>query len=66
MTYSCAIGVAKPDHRAFEIAAESLGVTLADCLFIDDTEVNVLAAREVGMRAEVFRSAEQARDLTTA
>ncbi|GAB3983791.1 HAD family phosphatase [Actinoallomurus acanthiterrae] len=65
-TYSCAIGVAKPDHRAFEIAAGSLGVTPADCLFIDDTEVNVVAAREVGMRAEVFRSAEQVRGLLTA
>ncbi|MCO6006503.1 HAD family phosphatase [Actinoallomurus purpureus] len=64
LTYSCAIGVAKPDHRAFEIAAEHLGVAPADCLFIDDTEVNVLAAREVGMRAEVFHSPDQARDLT--
>ncbi|GAA4626254.1 HAD family phosphatase [Actinoallomurus vinaceus] len=63
LTYSCAIGVAKPDHRAFEIAAERLGVTPADCLFIDDTEVNVVAAREVGMRAEVFRSIEQVRAL---
>jgi putative hydrolase of the HAD superfamily len=62
-TYSCAIGVAKPDHRAFEIAAERLGVTPADCLFIDDTEVNVVAAREVGMRAEVFTSPDQVRAL---
>ncbi|MCO5974466.1 HAD family hydrolase [Actinoallomurus soli] len=65
-TYSCAIGVAKPDHRAFEIAAERLGVAPADCLFIDDAEVNVVAAREVGMRAEVFRSVDQVRALTTA
>jgi putative hydrolase of the HAD superfamily len=65
-TYSCAIGVAKPDHRAFEIAAESLGVSPADCLFIDDTEVNVVAAREVGMRAEIFVSVEQVRALTAA
>jgi putative hydrolase of the HAD superfamily len=65
-TYSCAIGVAKPDHRAFEIAAERLGVKPADCLFIDDNEVNVTAAREVGMRAEVFRSVDQIRALTAA
>ncbi|MEV5708829.1 HAD family phosphatase [Actinoallomurus sp. NPDC052274] len=66
LTYSCAIGVAKPDHRAFEIAAERLGVAPVDCLFIDDTEVNVVAAREVGMRAEVFRSVDQIRALTAA
>lgn len=63
-TYSCDIGVAKPDRRAYEIAAERLGVDPADCLFIDDSEANVLAAREVGMRAEVFRSRDQVRELT--
>jgi putative hydrolase of the HAD superfamily len=60
-TYSCDIGVAKPDRRAFEIAAERLGVAPADCVFFDDTEANVLAAREAGMRAEVFTSADQVR-----
>jgi putative hydrolase of the HAD superfamily len=64
LTYSCDIGVAKPDRRAYEIAASRLGVPPAGCLFIDDSEANVMAAREVGMRAEVFRSAEQVRELT--
>jgi putative hydrolase of the HAD superfamily len=63
LTYSCQIGVAKPDHRAYEIAAARLGVEPRDCVFLDDTEANVLAAREVGMRAEVFRTPAQAREL---
>jgi putative hydrolase of the HAD superfamily len=63
LTYSCEIGVAKPDRRAYEIAATRLGVEPADCLFIDDNEVNVVAARELGMRAEVFRSRDQVRAL---
>jgi putative hydrolase of the HAD superfamily len=63
LTYSCDIGVTKPDPRAYEIAASRLGVELTDCLFIDDTEVNVVGAREVGMRAEVFRSPAQVRAL---
>lgn len=62
-TYSCVIGVAKPDYEAYRIAAERLGARPADCLFVDDTEVNVVAAREAGMRAEVFRSPEQVRAL---
>jgi putative hydrolase of the HAD superfamily len=66
LTYSCEIGVAKPDRRAYEIVAERLGVAPRDCLFIDDREVNVLAAREVGMRAEVFRTPDQVRDLLAA
>jgi putative hydrolase of the HAD superfamily len=63
LAYSCETGVAKPHHRAYEIVAERLGVAPRDCLFIDDREVNVLAAREVGMRAEVFQSPGQVRQL---
>jgi putative hydrolase of the HAD superfamily len=66
LAYSCEIGVAKPDRRAYEIVAERLGVAPRDCLFIDDREVNVLAAREVGMRAEVFRTPDQVRGLLAA
>lgn len=62
-TYSCDIGVAKPDRRAYEIAAARLGTEPAECLFIDDAEANVLGARAAGMRAEVFRSRDQVRAL---
>ncbi|NDU75892.1 HAD-IA family hydrolase [Actinomadura sp. DSM 109109] len=62
--YSCRIGVAKPDPRAYAICAGRLGVKPADVLFFDDNEGNVLAARETGMRAEVFTSPAQVRALT--
>jgi putative hydrolase of the HAD superfamily len=61
LTYSCRIGVAKPDPRAYEICAERLGVSPRDVLFFDDTESYVAGAREVGMTAEVFTSPEQVR-----
>jgi putative hydrolase of the HAD superfamily len=32
----------------------------ADCLFVDDNELNVEAARRLGMRAVLFESNEQA------
>ncbi|MFD0903881.1 HAD family hydrolase [Actinomadura sediminis] len=63
LTYSCRIGVAKPDPRAYRICADRLGVDPADVLFFDDTERNVRAAREVGMRAEVFTGPAQVRAL---
>ncbi|MFI0450696.1 HAD family hydrolase [Actinomadura sp. 6N118] len=63
LTYSCHIGVAKPDPRAYEICAERLGVTPADVIFFDDAERNVLAAREAGMTAEVFTGPAQVREL---
>ncbi|MFJ6432189.1 HAD-IA family hydrolase [Streptomyces sp. NPDC091416] len=52
------IGVAKPDLRVYRIAAELLGVALDRCLFVDDTEANVTAAREAGMAAVHYRRLE--------
>ncbi|WP_219471517.1 HAD-IA family hydrolase, partial [Nonomuraea rhizosphaerae] len=64
LTYSCRIGVAKPDPRAYEICARRLGVPPGKVLFFDDNEANVVAAREAGMKAELFTSAAQVRALT--
>ncbi|MFI0409678.1 HAD family hydrolase [Actinomadura sp. 3N508] len=61
LTYSCRIGVAKPDPRAYEICAARLGVRPSDVLFFDDTERNVIAARKAGMQAELFTSPTQIR-----
>jgi putative hydrolase of the HAD superfamily len=63
LVYSCRIGVAKPDPRAYEICAERLGVKPGDVLFFDDTERNVHAARAAGMRAELFTGPAQIRAL---
>jgi putative hydrolase of the HAD superfamily len=62
LTYSCRIGVAKPDPRAYLTCAEQLDAVPQDVLFFDDNEANVVAAREVGMAAEVFVSPEQVRE----
>ena len=52
---SADVGVAKPDHRIYELTAERLDLPPADCVFIDDAEGNVEAAREVGMSAVHYR-----------
>jgi HAD superfamily hydrolase (TIGR01509 family) len=52
-------GVIKPDERAYEIIAERLAVVPAECVFIDDQERFVTAAKEVGMEAIHFQSFEQ-------
>jgi putative hydrolase of the HAD superfamily len=56
------VGVRKPDPPIYELTLERLGdgVAAADCLFVDDVEVNVEAARALGMAAVRFRSSEQA------
>ena len=47
-------GVSKPARAAFELIAERLGVAVEDCYFIDDSEQNVDAARELEMLAFHF------------
>jgi putative hydrolase of the HAD superfamily len=54
------VGWRKPERRIYEIALERLDVPASDALFIDDVELNCQVARELGMEAVWFRSAEQA------
>lgn len=43
------VGVAKPDRRIFELAAERLGLQPDECVFVDDLAVYVHAAARTGM-----------------
>jgi epoxide hydrolase-like predicted phosphatase len=42
-------GVSKPDVRIFELACQRLGVHPRQCLFMDDSEVNIESAKQMGM-----------------
>jgi len=57
---SAAIGVAKPDAKAFERAAADVGCARspASCLFLDDQFENIVAARAIGMKATRVSDAE--------
>ena len=59
---SAFVGMRKPDPRIYELTVERLGdgIGAADCVFIDDVDVNCDAARSLGMAAVQFRSTEQA------
>ena len=51
----------KPEPEIYELTLERLGdAGAAECLFVDDVEVNVEAARELGLTAVHFRDNEQA------
>lgn len=52
-------GVAKPDPRIFELLLERFGLKASETAIIDDSAVNVEAARSVGMRAVLFESPDQ-------
>ena len=52
-------GTRKPEPRIYEITLERLGLEAEDCVFIDDVEVNVTAANDLGLHGIHFRSTEQ-------
>lgn len=56
-------GVAKPDPEIFEILEERISHlgSLDDCVFIDDTLVNVAAGQDAGLDAIHFTDAEHLR-----
>ena len=55
------VGVVKPDPRIYEIAAERFGVRPSATVFIDDSQPNVDAARQVGFDAVRFTDPDQLR-----
>ncbi len=59
---SAFVGMRKPDPPIYELTVERLGdgIGPGDCLFVDDVEANVEAARGLGMSAVRFRDNEQA------
>jgi HAD superfamily hydrolase (TIGR01509 family) len=57
---SAFVGCRKPEPEIYEIALQRIGAPAADCLFVDDVEVNCDAARKLGMTAVHFRENDQA------
>jgi putative hydrolase of the HAD superfamily len=45
------VGMRKPEERIFSLAASRLGLPPAACVFIDDVEGNIVAARALGFAA---------------
>lgn len=59
--WSYEIGMLKPEHKAYQYVDRLLGVPAPLICFIDDSEANVVAAREVGWDAIHFTDAERLR-----
>ena len=52
------VGLRKPSPRIYELTVAKLGLEPAACLFVDDTEYNLPAARELGMGTLLFTGAD--------
>lgn len=51
--------VCKPDKAIFNFACKKLGIVPSETLFLDDSQVNVDAARQLGFNAEVVNPGEE-------
>jgi putative hydrolase of the HAD superfamily len=53
-TYSCDLGVCKPEPSIYKSCLEGLGTLAEETLFLDDRPENVRAAQELGIQAVIF------------
>lgn len=61
-TLSYEVGALKPEAICYLTAAKNIGRSPKSCLFIDDREINVTGALNVGMRALLFKGVENLRN----
>lgn len=60
--FSAHVKLVKPDRAIYEHILQALGAKAEETLFVDDREVNIKAARALGMHAIQFRSVADLRD----
>jgi putative hydrolase of the HAD superfamily len=59
LTWSCELGVVKPDPAIYLHTVKELGVSPGQALFIDNLEKNIAGAEAVGLHAALFENVEQ-------
>lgn len=55
------VGLRKPEPEIFQLAARRLGLEPAECVFVDDLQLNVDGARAVGMTAILHTEYDETR-----
>jgi glucose-1-phosphatase len=61
VTLSYEVKAMKPAQEIYHDALGKLGVSPAECVYIDDLEENVLAAQNLGMQGFLYRTGEELR-----
>lgn len=59
--YSWKTGLLKPEKQTFISICSRLGVKPEECIFIDDTNMNVTAAKNLGMNALQYKNMDKLR-----
>lgn len=61
LTWSCELGIAKPDPEIYRYTYEALEVPPEETLFLDDKPENIAGAQRLGMQGIQFTTVEQLR-----
>lgn len=56
---SCEIGVSKPHPKAYQLLLDEVKVSPENCIFIDNKQVNIDAAKNLGIDAILFLNTKQ-------
>jgi epoxide hydrolase-like predicted phosphatase len=59
LVISAEVGLIKPDAKIYQFALDQIKVSADEAAFLDDTSVNVEAARALGMHGLLFRDSNQ-------
>ncbi len=59
LIYSCLEGMRKPEKEIYLLSIDRMGFTPEEIIFIDDSEENILASRDIGMHGILFTSYTQ-------
>ncbi|MFC1722630.1 HAD family hydrolase [Nanoarchaeota archaeon] len=57
--FSSELDLRKPDERIFLHFLEDTKLNAKECLFIDDTEENIVACKKLGMKGIVYKDVDQ-------
>ena len=61
MVFSYEELVIKPDKKIYDIICSRYDIDPAEAVFLDDSEKNIVSAREFGLHGIVFKNYEQGR-----
>lgn len=52
--FSCDVHLMKPDEKIYKMLMDKYDLNASECVFIDDNEANIAAAKRIGMKAVHF------------
>jgi putative hydrolase of the HAD superfamily len=62
LIFSCDVDAVKPEERIYRILLDRLGCKAEELVFFDDLEINVSAARKLGIEGIVWKDPDHARE----